>query len=252
VIAVGSLDYAQARMQSRLGRRPSEPVWSAIEHAREFEAVIDLARGTTLAEALHDLGEAREVHAVEGRLRLHWRATVEEAALWMPGRWRAALRWCAVLPDLPALHHAASGRAAYDWMRADPIYRELVDEDGVRVPADHALAPLAAALTAPRELARAWGREWLRRAGLSDDQLEGLVPIRRLLAYRLVPAKVVAEAGQVRVRRDLDAGLLAAFRRHAIEPLAAFAYVGLVALDLERLRGEVTRRLAMPTRSFAS
>jgi len=252
VIPVGSLDYAQARMQSRLGRRPSEPVWSAIEHARELEAVIDLARGTTLADPLQGLGEVREVHAVEGRLRVHWRAAVEEAALWMPGRWRPALRWCAVLPDLPALHHAASGRSAYEWMRADPIYRELVDEDGVRVPASHALAPLAASLHAPRELARAWGNEWLRRAGLSAEQLEDLVPLRRLLSHRLVPATVVAEAGQVRVRRALDAGLLAAFRRHAIEPLAAFAYLGLAALDLERLRGEVTRRLALPTRSFAS
>ena len=65
MIAAGSLEYAFARMQSRLGRRPSEPLWTAIEHAREFEAVIDLARGTTLAEALHDLGEAREAADVQ-------------------------------------------------------------------------------------------------------------------------------------------------------------------------------------------
>jgi hypothetical protein len=50
----------------------------------------------------------------------------------------------------------------------------------------------------------------------------------------------------VPLRRDLEARFVACFRRHPLEPAAAFAWLGLCALDLERLRGELARRLAFP------
>jgi len=35
-------------------------------------------------------------------------------------------------------------------------------------------------------------------------------------------------------------------RRAMLDPAAAFAYLALIALDLERLRGELLRRAAFP------
>jgi hypothetical protein len=40
----------------------------------------------------------------------------------------------------------------------------------------------------------------------------------------------------------LATSLGAAFRRHSFKPAAACAHLGLVALDLERLRGELVQR----------
>lgn len=58
------------------------------------------------------------------------------------------------------------------------------------------------------------------------------------------------EAGAL--RRGFEEGLLAFFRRHPVEPSAAFAWLALAALDLERLRGEIERRLAFPEARIAA
>jgi hypothetical protein len=42
------------------------------------------------------------------------------------------------------------------------------------------------------------------------------------------------------------------FRRHSGEPAAAFAYLTLVALALEKLRGDLTRRSLFPLPEVAS
>ncbi|MEG1832144.1 MAG: hypothetical protein RR101_10545 [Burkholderiaceae bacterium] len=252
MIPVGSLEYAQARMQARIGRRPGEAVWTAIEHAREAEALIDLARDTSLQAPLAQLGSRRSIHAVEAVLRAYWRGVVAEVALWMPQAWRPALQWCGVLPELPWLRHWAEGRRPADWMRAEPRYRELLDADRRSIPSGHEFAPLAAALAQPALLAQAWGDEWLRRLPPAARQAVARQAVTRLIGDYMSRSVVVAGPDGLRLRRVFDARLLASFRRHAIEPMAAFAYLGLMALDLDRLRGELVLRLALPARSFAS
>ena len=54
------------------------------------------------------------------------------------------------------------------------------------------------------------------------------------------------------LRRRFEAVLAALFRRAALSPAAAFAYLGLVLLDLERLRGELLRRAVFPRRALAA
>ena len=48
------------------------------------------------------------------------------------------------------------------------------------------------------------------------------------------------------LRRALQARLAAHFRRVMVHPAAPFVFLGLVALDFERLRGELLRRVAFP------
>lgn len=256
MIAVGSLDYALARMQSRLGRRPGEAVWTAIEHAREAEALIDLARDTSLQAPLAHLGASRAIHEVEAGLRAEWRAQVAELALWMPAEWRAAVDWCAWLPELAWLRHWAEGRPLANWMRFDPLRRELLDaasETGrIALPPGHALAPLAAALATPAELPQAWAAEFARRAPAGAQRSGELAPLAQHLDQFLGRTALAAGRDALQARRRLDARLMALFRRHALEPLAAFAWLALAALDLDRLRGELVLRLALPQRSFAS
>ncbi len=45
---------------------------------------------------------------------------------------------------------------------------------------------------------------------------------------------------------NLDLGLRRLFRRHALRPVAQFAWLGLAALEMERLRGALIVRSAFP------
>ena len=54
------------------------------------------------------------------------------------------------------------------------------------------------------------------------------------------------------LRAILDQSLTAAFRRHSQQPAAIFCHLGLVALDLERLRGGLVRRAVFPRRQGAA
>lgn len=256
MIEVGSLDYALARMQSRLGRRPGEAVWTAIEHAREADALIEFARDTSLAAPLAHLGASRAIHEVEARLRAEWRAQVEELALWMPADWRAAIAWCAWLPELAWLAHWAEGRPQSEWMRADPLRRALIDaaeETGaIGLPAGHPAAPLAAALAEPEQLPHAWAAEFRRCLPAAARRSAELAPLAKLVDQYLGRSVLSAGRDALLARRHFEARLVALFRRHALEPLAAFAWLALAALDLDRLRGELALRIALPTRSFAS
>jgi predicted ATPase len=54
------------------------------------------------------------------------------------------------------------------------------------------------------------------------------------------------------LRQALEARLRIFFRRAVLDAAAVFAFLGLSAIDLERLRGELARRAAFPERRPAS
>lgn len=253
MVAVGALAYAQARMQARLGRRPQESVWQAIEHAREAESLLELVRDTTLHAPLSQLGLGRSIHAVEAGMRGVWRASVAELAAWMPPEWGQAIHWCGVVPELPWLRHWASGGAIADWMSADLRWRALLEgarQAGPSLPPGHEFAPLGAALGSPASLASAWTAEFKRRLPAHDAA--SLAPLARVVDQYFAHALQVGGPDAPRLRQRFEMRLLGHFRRHSTEAAAAFAWLGLTALDLDRLRGELVLRLALPARSFAS
>lgn len=249
MIAAGSLEYALARMQARLGRRPPEGAWRSIEQSRDIAPILELCRGTSLQDVAAELPASSDLHAVDRAVRDGWRRAVGDALAWMPADFTVALAWLRIVPLLPALAHLARGGEVIPWMRADA---DLADVCAAAIAerastlAQGNLAALSASWNAPENLAQAWYAEWERRlppAALGDTALAGLVRDvgRHLARFR---AAVAHEAPQL--RRDLEARFVACFRRHPLEPAAAFAWLGLIALDLERLRGELERRLAFP------
>jgi hypothetical protein len=229
----GSFELAHARVGARLGARPTEALWQRIEAARGLAAVLELARGGALAPWVEGIGPASPLHAVECTLRRHWRARVAELASWMPPRWQAALRECALLADLPLVQHLARGGGAPAWI-------DEADADGtLRRRAEVHRA-------APERVLRAWIAAW--RVLLPRG------PARAAIEAQLLPllehhAAALAEPGPAdgwALRRALQQRLLALRRRALVEPLAVFAYLGLVALEYERLRGELVARAAFP------
>lgn len=245
--AVGSVEYAHARLCARYGRRPDEIDWRHIEHVRELPAMLDAARASPLRAWTSGIGPLSTPHEIDRVLREHWRALVSEVAAWLPEAWQPATRWCAVLVDLPMVQHLARGGAAMSWMRDDAILRELwkQEADGVaNAPANGGLAPLAAAWSDPDRLDDAWLAEWRRRLPRGGGDAMLLAELVRTLTSHFKAFHDSAVTDGWPLRRALQARLCILFRRATLDPAAAFIVLSLTALDLERLRGELQRRAA--------
>jgi len=251
---MGSLEYAQARLSARLGDRPDELAWRRLEHVRELPALLDVARNSAFRRWIGGVSEVATPHAIEAALRGHWRDHVAEVGVWMPHAWRGAVAWCAILPDVPVVAHLAQGRPALAWMRDDPLFRDLVDIEPGTCPSALGvgpLAPLAAGWNQPGCFAAMWYAEWKCRAPAEGDatlRAELVWALRRHLAAFRDPALTDGWP----LRRVVEARLTLLFRRAMLDPMIAFAYIALVALDLERLRGELLRRAAFPRMRLAA
>ena len=107
--------------------------------------------------------------------------------------------------------------------------------------------------TAGRDVVEAWLEGWRALWPPCDEAcaagLESLVTLLRRhgRAFPLLPD----HAGWTSPR-TLVQQVRYLFRRHSGEPAAAFAYLALVALALEKLRGDLTRRSLFPLPEVAS
>jgi hypothetical protein len=255
VIECGSIEYAQARLQSRHGRRATEVLWQQLESTREFGALLDAARAGPLRPWVAGITAQSSAPEIETVLLAHWHAAAAEVVAWMPGPWHDALAWCAVLPELPVLQHLARGGAPDAWMQRDPRWRELCTAPPGERAATLAHSPwraLACAWSVPDTLTHAWQAEWRRRLPQplhdADDSLHAVVATLRLHGAAFAAA---TPGPGTQLRRALQARLSLLMRRATLEPAAAFIHLALSALELERLRGELLGRRLFPNAKVA-
>ena len=132
------------------------------------------------------------------------------------------------------------------WMGDDPVFRDL--RNGVPVSgAAGRLAPLAGAWSDPDGFVRSWCNEWQRRVppeARADGALLGEFA-RVLDQHRTALAEPAARDG-VLPRRPCVRGLRSSTGARRSNPAAAFIFLALCALDMERLRGELLRRAIFP------
>ena len=247
MIDSGSLELAHARVHARHGERLDAAAWRRIEVMREFAPSLELARATALRPWLSGITADSSVEQIEAALRGQWRAIVVEVAGWMPAAWRPAILWCAWLPDLALLQHLARGGEPPRWLRDDAAWREL----GAAPPPARAAtlaagpqAPLASAWPTPDAIGTAWLAAWRRlvprRRGDAGPALDELV---RVLSDHARAFAAAAPSQGWSLRNDLRTRLAQLLRRAALQPAGAFIHIALCALDLERLRGELLRRV---------
>ena len=242
MIDCGSLEMAQARIGARHGDRLRETDWQRIEALREPGPLIDAIRATSLRPWLEGIDASSDAHRIESTLRVRWRVIVAEVAGWMPDRWRPAVMWWSTLPDLAPLQHLARGGEPPVWMRDDETWRDVCAASPASRPARLAEGPLAAlavAWSTPDTLAQAWNDEWRRRS-----------PVRRRDAEELLERVLRTWTSSSPTHRDpwmlrgaLRAYLVMLLRRAALRPAAAFVHLALCAIDLDRLRAELLRRV---------
>lgn len=233
--------FAQARLQARYGDRPSATVWSHAEASGDLATLLQLVRGTALARWTGRLGDRPRVHFIESRLRAEWQRDVAEVAGWQPPPWRATIEWLCWLPYLPPLQKLARGGHPQSWMRDDPILGPVV----ARGPQDRAAAlggtdlePLAAAFRPDADVAGAWVGHWRSLWPGPRRAREPLDALREATArHEEHLARLPDETRSREAAAAFRGRLQLFFRQHPLSPTAAVAYLGLVGLDLARLRG---------------
>lgn len=246
MIGAGSFEYALPRMHSRLAKRPGQAAWTAIEQARGINPIVDVLRATSLETMAGMLTPAPDSHTIDHAARHAWSQTVADAAAWMPPAWSPAVSWCALLPRLPALAHLARGGKPAAWMRADPVIAAACNPPAGDDKAGSLLAPLLRSAADPLRLADLWRDHWnaLRpRNAFNPDPLDALV---RLFVRHMTRFREALPHEAFQLRRQFETRLIAAFRRHPFDAAAMFSWLGIMALDLERARGELARRVAFP------
>jgi hypothetical protein len=236
-----SFAFAQARLQARFGARPVAADWQQIEATRDLGAVLQILRGGPLARWTSRLASRPGLHEMERRLREEWLRAVDEVANWQPEQWREATRWMRWITYLPSLQKLARGGRAPAWMRADPVLGPIVAREPLeRGPALEGtpLAPLAAGFESPPDVATAWARHWQT---LWPRGRAARTALRHLLAtireYRVRLAEAPPEATSLDAMQSLERRLEIMFRRHPLSEVATAAFVCLMMLDLQRLRG---------------
>ena len=224
--------YAQARLHARLQARLSGPDWRVLAGSRTYGNCLDVIHQTTAAHIATRLDRSNSVHHMERVLREAWRAEVFEIAGWVPFSWQPATRWMALLPYLRRFEATDPRDTAHRWLR---LAVEFGDDAHVMLKAG-----------AGRKVSDIWREEWARRFPDKRQSLAATRALAPLFARTLdhgtttppVPEGALLELGEHLKRQ---------FRRHPQAPLAVFAFLGLAALDFDRLRGIFADRITFAT-----
>jgi hypothetical protein len=237
--------YAQARMQARFGEQPNASAWESLQSLVELPALLDQMRMTPLRRWIVNISFPTPPHEMERLLRRHMRTLIDDVAHWLPAAWRPAVQWTEILLDLPALAYLFRGGEAYAWMQEEPAMRELAALDPV-VRASTTTQGRYASFRQPggdEALATRWLTEWRRRwpdvHGRERAALERLVSLAR--AHLSGFSTGHGGSGQA-ARERFGREVTILFRRYALTPAAAFAWLLLAALEFERVRGAVVER----------
>lgn len=216
------MEYAQARLQARYGAHPVEAQWRQLGTYRDIAAYLAAARAMPFADWLAGIDDSAGPHEIERALRRLWRKSVAEVARWLPAEWGRAACRLETLIDLPAFAHRQRGEALPRGVEFDPRLGALADG---KANLEHWLAH--------------WIRFWPedRDSDHAELKLLGERLRRHLADFAQTDTAVAWEA-----RRALRSRVVLAFRRAALQPLAAFLFLLLLALDLERLRAELMLR----------
>ena len=240
-----SFAYMQARIQARHGMRPEEQVWQRLRGTTDLANYLHAARNTTLAPWVTGLHATHGTHEIEHALRQVFRDHVERVAHWLPSRWDGTIHWLSLLPDLPAIQHLLNNEAAPAWMLNNPRLRPYTSENmttRMQAMLDSSWHDIVEAWQDGQPPVAAWLERWQGRWPGPSSLHGGMRYLSDLLRQQTHRPSKQSPTSTPRQRERLVQQLQGAFRRYTFQPAAACAHLGLVAVDLERLRAELVSR----------
>ncbi len=239
-MAVAEFAYAQARIEARHGERLQDIDWKTLESAQSLSRYLERARSTSLKRFLAQVGPDMSAHAIERILRREAALYVDEVAAWAPQRWRPAVGWLAALPLLPFVEGLRDAASPPSWIGDDATLEQLASgaADSSR-PIVPALARLAEVDGGQARAGSRWRALWPQGDAAGADLVRLVAQTLRALAA--TGGQQETTGGQS-FRQNLVRLLTRFFRSHGASPIALVCHVGLVLIDLERLRGGLARR----------
>jgi hypothetical protein len=242
-MSVAEFAYAQARIEARHGERLQDADWKALESAQSLSRYLELARSTALKRFVAQIGPDFPAHAVERVVRREAALYAREVAAWAPRRWRPAIAWIAALPLLPLVDGLDERSSLTGWVSDDAALGAF-SANGAEDPdaVVRGLARLLDGAAAPRDIGRSWLRRWRAlwpKGETTSADLGRLVSeTHRVLASE----RGRQDARGPAFRADLARILTRFFRSHGMSAVALVCHIGLVLIDVERLRGGLVRR----------
>lgn len=220
--------YAQARLQAHNGRRPTRSTWQYLNASKSLGHYLESARQTGLGPWVGRITANSNIHVIEEALHNDWRTYVQKVSVWLPPSWRPATEWTAVLADLP---QAASSPQ----IDQDPTLGHARDEASADA---HSWANGAL-----EQWAKQFRKLWPPCRDRERQQLENLLI---LLGHELGPHQRAHSLDGTKRRHQLSLRLERLLHHHGQTPLAAFAFLSLVAVDLQHLRAHLVHRSLFP------
>jgi len=243
--------YAQARIQARHGTRLADHEWRRLEAMHDAAQYMQALRATRRARWIERIAPDMSSHVLEARLRAEWRAYANEVARFLPEPWRTAVAWTAFLVDLPVIDHLRRGGAIHSWMAEDEIYAPWCRTDAYERQRALQASPVAALLQEARSgipTLRAWLVVWRRLwPRISPEHSLALEEIVQAVAEHCATLRESDLPPSSGLRMTLKLRLCTLFRRHFETAAATLAHLLLEALDLERLRAGLVRRVLLET-----
>jgi hypothetical protein len=242
--------YTQTRLQARHGMRADERSWQLAESQRELGNFLQSARQTGLKHWVSGL-QANDPHQqLETGILTLYRNYIDDIACWTPRDWRASIEWTKHLTYLPTLLHLLKGNTAQPWMLQDPVLKPFTaihheQRNAAFLQSDY--APLVHAQHEGQPLEAAWAARWQALwPDLRASDRASLQQLYRLLQQHLESFAQAAPDAAWPLRQQLAQRLVSLFRQFRYQPAAIFVHLLLVALDVERLRGNILQRRLFP------
>jgi hypothetical protein len=240
----GNLEYALARVHARHAARPPEAEWRRVGASRDLTHYFDAARSSSLASWIATLEPSADSHGIERALRTEWRRYVARVASWHPRPWQPWLGWLATLPTLPLLALLARPEPVPAWLLADPVCGPLAPGSPEQRSAALRRTPLAAlapGTLAAQSLMALWHAHWRSLTPAANADTRALIATFSALFGRFAATLAVGDDSSA-ARERLAAALSRLFRAGAGTVVASVCHLALLALDLERLRGDLASR----------
>jgi hypothetical protein len=148
----------------------------------------------------------------------------------------------APLPDLPVIDGLLRGEAP-NWARQDAGLVGFLESERQVVLEKSSLKALLPAAKREQTLPARWYVHWRSLWPQASVERRALTTLSDIVkAHTAQLDRAAPQDGSAPYRRDLAQKIIRMFRRHAGTPVAVFCHLALVALDLERLRGDLVRR----------
>jgi hypothetical protein len=247
VSGLSGFAYAQARLQSRFGRRAESSVWIKLQNIHDLASYLQVAQQTPLRHWVLGISAIHSSHEIEFTLRQKFRLHIDEVANWLPGDWQAPIHWVKRLVDLPVLQHLLAEGDIMPWMKSDPeISNIAVDGHNLRLMAmqDAGCSALVNARLRGDSMLSGWLQHWNEirpKTSCYDDGMKSMEKL--LIRQQQRQAEGVQSALDVHtVYEVMDNELRRVFRRYAFQPAAVCAYLAFVVADIHRLRSDLMQR----------